>query len=135
MYPWYPRDTAEVQVCAAGPQSSGSPTSATSPAIKSESGSAYGDCMDYALHAKVSDVRFFLIPVCKLHNTLIYLSRLTSAINACHRFDGVHDDLRFLRCKTMVVMSSINVVGRYFEISCRDYECEITRRYSGVQNE
>ncbi|VVC26161.1 Hypothetical protein CINCED_3A024557 [Cinara cedri] len=57
MYPWYPpRDTAEVQqpqVCANGPQSSGSPSSATSPAIKSENGSAYGDCMDYALHAKL----------------------------------------------------------------------------------
>lgn len=55
MYPWYPRDTAaEVQVCASGPQSSGSPSSATSPAVKSENGSAYGDCMDYALHTKVS---------------------------------------------------------------------------------
>lgn len=78
MYPWYPRDTAEVQVCADGPQSSGgSPasaaTAATSPAIKSENGSTYGDCMDYALHAKVSVAFLFVriviicMEVCSCH--------------------------------------------------------------------
>lgn len=93
MYPWYPRDTAEVlqrqvQQCGAnnGAQSSSSPSSATSPAVKSENGSAYGDCMaDYALHAKVT----YRLPV-----PFAYAERYCNLVNGSIRINTV--ELSFL---------------------------------------